>query len=70
MITLPDKIKNDLSSSAYQLQYLLEIGTDTPILIGTRKQNLLYQYIEDYPEGYSLSEELFEQPLTYGSWSG
>ena len=43
MITLPDKIKNDLSSNAYQLQYLLEIkiGNDDPIYIGTSPTSLL-----------------------------
>ena len=70
MITLPDKIKNDLSSSAYQLQYLLEIQTTPPILIGTRKENLkVLQGYDDFVDSYELGEDFLE-PMWYDYWSG
>ena len=38
MIPLPEKILNDFSSSAYSLEYLLQIETTPNIFIGTTKQ--------------------------------
>ena len=68
MITLPDKIRNDLSSSAYQLQYLLEIQTTPPILIGTRKENLkVLQGYDDFVETL-YGEELIPDPFWEQQW--
>ena len=71
MITLPDKIRNDLSSSAYQLQYLLEIATDPPILIGTRKENLkVLQGYDEFTLGEGWWGEELLDPGYLHEWGG